>query len=154
MSCNESLGYSINKGEIYRLANDLDGFKVDIRRGMSGETHYFIVLSHLKYNKKFSKKSFLAVGLSSSHEWPYSEGLIPLDHFDGWNTAVNRYGYYSLFYKASEIFFETDKVVRLCQEDIESYTNASPVLSLSPAGLNKVVNLVSLFLKMSNDDPN
>ncbi len=154
MSCNDAIGHSIKKGEIYRLAYDLDGFPAESRSGKRGETHYFIVLSHFVYNQRFSKKSFLAVGLSSNNEWRYSEGLIPMDHFDNWNSAVDSNGYYSVFYRASEVYFQSDKVVRLCQNDIESYSLIRTVLSLTTVGLNKVINGISSFLNMRNDDPN
>lgn len=154
MSCNDPRGYNINKGQIFRFAYDLDGFPTESRRGNAGETHYFVVLSHLRYNNKISKNSLLAVGLSSSNRWPYSEGLIPREHFDSWDNAVGEHGYYSIFYKASEIYYEADKVVRLCQKDIESFRSIRQVLSLSTAGLNEVIEKVGLFLKKSNDDPN
>ena len=157
MSCNAPKGYSIRKGEIYRLPYDLDGFPTEARSGNRGETHYFIVLSHFGYNSKFSKNSFLAVGLASDQKWPYSELLIPMDHFDNWDSAVSERGYYNLFYRASEVYFQSDKVVRLCQKDIEGIERLGkdhPTLSLSTVGLNKVIDRVTLFLKMTNDDPN
>ena len=154
MSCDDPRGFPISKGQVYRLACDLDGFPTTSRTGSSGETHYFVVLSHFGYNHRISKNSFLAVGLSSNNRWPYSEELIPMEHFDHWDSAVDRHGYYSRFFKAPEVYFQSDKVVRLCQKDIESINSAQPTLSLSTVGLNKVIERVSSFLKMSNDDPN
>ena len=154
MSCRDPRGYSISKGQIYRLAYDLDGLPTEGRSGRTGETHYFVVLSHLAYNRKFSKKSFLAVGFTSNNDWYYSESLIPMEHFDQWDNYVTSHGYYSLFYKVAEVYFQPDKVVRLCQNDIEWNQNRQQVLSLSQAGMNIVIEKVISFIKIRNDDPN
>lgn len=154
MSCNKAMGYSINKGEIYRLASDLDGFPNESRRGDDGETHYFIVLSHFRYNQRVSKKSFLAVGISKNQQWDYREDLIPREHFANWDHAVIKNGYYDRFFEFSEIYFQADKLVRLCQESIESFKSAKPALSLSTKGLQKVIECVYGFIKKENDDEN
>lgn len=76
------------------------------------------------------------------------------EHFDRWDIAVNSYGYYGLFAGNVHVYFQADKVTRLCQSDIESIEKAKPVLSLSTAGLTRVIKSVTSFIKMDNSDPN
>lgn len=144
----EHKGAGLNKGQIYRFAVDLDGRKTEFRRGEPGETHYFIILSHSKYNRQKSIKSCLGIGLSSS-PWQYSESLMP-EHFENWESIDN--GYYEGFSESKAVRFQTDKICRLCYDDIESPKQNRDVLKLNSKGLDRVITLIGNFLKIDNSE--
>ena len=147
--CQELKGLPLNKGEIIRTSCDLDGRPVPD----SGEPkHYFIVLSYLYYNKNMSKKAFLAIELSSKSEWLYSRNLIIPDDFENWSNAVSKGNYYQLFFNAVDISYQADKVVRVCQENVEYPTGRKdPILRLKSVSLNRIVCDINYFMNLENE---
>jgi hypothetical protein len=140
------LGVRLIKSAIYRFNCDLDGFTP-----VDHKTHFFLILSHEKYNSKMN--SYLGVGLSSKSHAHIKKFLI--EDIPEYVKPLKEKKYQA-FQGSNELTVIVDKVTRLREKDLIFHGQQveKPLLILPPERYKELVEEIKKFMMIPNNEDN